>query len=155
MSSRVPGGFRIAALFAAGLGVMMLAAALRLDVGASYQPGIIMLNRALAAVLAALAGVAVEALWCARKWVYPASLALALAWAASVIITSVAASGVLWGLIGSFFALAVSATVVVPIVLYVRGRSAAMFGFPRMPVPTQYAPPSRPAPGSPPPRTWW
>lgn len=152
MNGRVPGGFRVAALFAAGLGVMMLAAVLSLDVGDSYQPGMVILNRALAGGLAALAGVAAEALWCARRWAYPATLALALACAAAVVVALVAVAGVAGGLLGSFFILILSAMIVLPIVLYVRDRSAALFGHPRPRVPRPAVPPPPPNRR---PQPWW
>ncbi|HET7461950.1 MAG TPA: hypothetical protein VFJ82_11910 [Longimicrobium sp.] len=144
MNPRTPLGFYVCSIAAAGFGVLMLAAALLLEPGGDAFRATGLVARAGAALLAALAAVAAEALWCARRWAYPASLALALVYAGVLTALCVAVDG--WPGLGiAFWALTCSAFVVAPIVAYVRGRSIALFGVPRAPVPApRPAPPPAP-----------
>ncbi|HEU4559016.1 MAG TPA: hypothetical protein VFS20_14245 [Longimicrobium sp.] len=132
MRSHTPGGFYFAALCAAAFGAVMVAVMLPADES--------LVVRAPAALLAALSGVAAEALWRARPWAYRATLTLALAYAAVVTLICVAGDG-LDGLEAAFWILFFSAWVVLPIVLYVRDRSSTMFGTPRRPRPAPPLPP--------------
>lgn len=133
MRSHTPGGFYFVAICAAAVGAFM---APMLWVPDEWLP-----VRAAAALLAALSGVAAEALWRARPWAYRATLTLALAYAAVVIMESLTAYG-RNSLSEAFWILFLSAWVVLPIVLYVRERSAALFGTPPQPRPA----PPRPHP---------
>jgi len=158
MNHHTPLGFYVASIAAAGFGVLMLA----LVAGPEGVPpdGAVIVARAAAALLVAVAAVTAEALWMARRWAYRASLSLALGYAALVTFACVQADGAT-GLGLAFWLLLFSAMVVVPILLYVRSRSIALFGIPRPPVP---APRYRPPPAAPaPPRIgpggrpvpWW
>jgi hypothetical protein len=144
MSSRTPAGFYFASVCAAGFGAMMALGFLAAD-----QPGGSVLEtfaaRAATALLAALAAVAAEALWNARPWAYRATLALALAYTASVTLLCMGIGGLpgLWAAFGILF---FSAWVVLPIVLYVRDRSSTLFGTPRRPRPAPHRPVARPVP---------
>jgi peptidoglycan/LPS O-acetylase OafA/YrhL len=83
------------------------------------------LGRGAAGLLAVLSAVVTEALWRARPWVWRASLALALAYAVIVFVSTTAdpASNV-----GEAFALLMaSAVVVVPLLAYVRSRAKVMW----------------------------
>lgn len=147
MRSHAPPGFHAAALCAASFGTIMAMVVLELDGG---DPWGRMWMRACAALLAALSGVVTEALWRPRPWAYRATLALALAYTAVVILLSLGLEG-LDGLTTAFWNLFFSAWVVVPIVIYVRNRSATLFG----PRPQPRGPLARPvAPGGRPP-PWW
>ncbi len=104
-----------------------------------WVPGWELPVRAVAALLAALSGVAAEALWRARPWAYRATLTLALAYATVVTIGSLTDYGD--GVSEAFRTLFFSSWLVLPIVLYVRERSSALFGTPPQPRPA----PPRPA----------
>jgi hypothetical protein len=151
MRSHAPLGFHAAALCAAMFGTIMAVVVLQVDTGSGDQWGR-MWMRACAALLAALSGVVTEALWRPRPWAYRATLALALAYTAVVTLLFLGLEGV-DGLIAAFWILFFSAWVVVPIVMYVRRRSATLFG-PRL-RPQPRGPLARPvAPGGRPP-PWW
>ena len=137
MSSRTPDGFYVASICAAAFGGCMAVVAGPMEnLGHPWET---VLTRALAGLLACLSGVAAEALWNARPWAYRASLALALAYAAAVTLLTLAVEGA-GGLMVAFWILFVSAWVVVPIVMYVRNRSATLFGTPRPPGPRRPSP---------------
>lgn len=139
MSSRTPAGFYFVSVCAAAFGgCMTLLAVLMENEGHPWET---LLIRAVAGLLACLAGVAAEALWNARPWAYRASLALALAYAAAVTLLTLAVDG-LKGLVAAFCILLFSTCVVLPIVMYVRDRSSTLFGTPRPPSPVR----RRPAP---------
>lgn len=149
MSSRTPAGFYFASMCAAAFGgCMALLAGLVENLG---SPPVMILIRAVAGLLACLSAVAAEALWRARPWAYRASLALALAYAAAVTLLTLGVYG-LNGLPATVGILLFSACVLLPIVMYVRDRTAWLFGPPRrQPRPA----PARPlAPGRRP-QPWW
>jgi hypothetical protein len=155
MNRRAPFGFCLASLFAALFGMMMLVVFVMADGGSSDMLFTLCLRMG-AAALAALSGVAVEALLFARRWAYPATLALALAYAAGVAALCVYTRGSILGLFAALIILVVSAMVVLPIVFFVRDASINLFGIPRQ----RAAPPQpvmRPAPPRPggPPQPWW
>ncbi|HEU4559019.1 MAG TPA: hypothetical protein VFS20_14260 [Longimicrobium sp.] len=153
MSSRTPAGFYFASVCAAGFGAVMVLGFLAVSEPGLEDPATLIVRGA-AAVLAALAGVAAEALWNARRWAYRSTLALALTWTASVVLLGMASMG-LAGFWVAFWILFFSAWVVLPIVLYVRDRSSTMFGTPPRRRP---APPRPPAPPLPPgvrQQPWW
>lgn len=163
MNHRTPLGFYLSSIAAAGFGVLMLAMVVEMDgaPGDRAVPWEVMAARAGAAMLVALGAVTAEALWFARRWAYRASLTLALGYAALVVGSFAAADGAA-GVGLAVWVLLFSALVVVPILLYVRDRSIALFGIPHPPVPApRYVPP--PAPVAPPPRIgpgghpvpWW
>jgi peptidoglycan/LPS O-acetylase OafA/YrhL len=83
------------------------------------------LGRGVAALLAGLSAVATEALWRARPWVWRASLTLALAYAAAVLVAFSADS--MSSIMDGVAVLLVSATVVVPLLAHVRRRAKAMW----------------------------
>lgn len=164
MSSRTPVGFYVAAIFAATFGALMALAVLALD-GESWHPWETVLLRGPAAVLAALSAVAAEALWRARPWAWRASLALALAYGALVTLICVVMRE-LQGVFAAIWILLVSAPVVVPLLLYIRNRSADLFGTPFVRRPAVYAtppvspplhrpPPPPPLPTGQRPPPWW
>lgn len=166
VSPRTPTGFYVASVCAASFGALMAVMVLLMDQGDGLVwraiPG-----RAAAALLAALSGVAAEALWRARPWAWRASLALAVAYAALVTLFSVVGNE--GGLVAALWILISSGVVVVPLLMYIRSRSAALFGTPpvRYPVhrPLPYGPQPpplhRPPPPPPPlpagrrPPPWW
>ncbi len=123
MSQRTPPGFYVAGCCAALFTLAVLGEA----VGA-YAPNDVenLRLRAVAALLAGLGGVAVEALLRTRPWAYRASLALALTYAAGALllaapygaerVTAVA----LWLLVPSAMAL-------VPTLMYLRDACEQMF----------------------------
>jgi hypothetical protein len=149
MRSHAPAGFHAAALCAALFGTIMAVVVLEVDTGSGDQWGR-MWMRACAALLAALSGVVTEALWRPRPWAYRATLALALAYTGVVALLCLGLEG-LDGLMTAFWILFFSAWVVAPIVIYVRNRSATLFG----PRPQPRGPLARPvAPGGRPP-PWW
>ncbi|HET7231214.1 MAG TPA: hypothetical protein VFJ16_14475 [Longimicrobium sp.] len=153
MSQRTPLGFYVASIIAAGFGLMMVAWMVSMDSGPFYRWTTVA-GRVGSALLAALALVAVEALWCARRWAYRATLALVAGYAALIVTVSVVGTG-FTGLFLAFWLLLVSAMVLVPIVLYVRDRSAVLFGPPHAPQPAPQRPvPAPTAPGRRPP-PWW
>jgi len=155
MKPRAPFGFYFAGLFAGLFGTAMLAVVIVADAGGADLWGTLFLRTG-AAALAALSGVAVEALLFARRWAYPATLALALGYAAGVMAFSVYASGSILGLFAALIVLIVSALVVLPVVFFVRDASISLFGIPR-PRPAAPQPVMRPAPARPgsPPAPWW
>jgi hypothetical protein len=126
MNRHTPLGFYLSGIVSAMFGGVMLflVAVLELSDG---HPEVMLVIRALAAGLAVLAAVATEALWFRRRWAYPATLALAVAFGATT-------AGALPILIGTdlpaFIVLALCAGAVAPIVLYVRARSQTLFGTP-------------------------
>jgi len=120
---RTPAGFYLAAFCAVAFGLLMARAALRLG---SLTGDDTALVRAAALLLAALSAVVAEALLAARPWAYRASLALAAAFAGVVVLDGLGdgAPGFSWAVAR----LIVSAIVVGPILVYVRERSADLFG---------------------------
>lgn len=148
MSSRTPAGFYFASVCAAAFGAMMALWFMATD--ESGREAEVIALRGAAAVLAALAAVAAEALWNARRWAYRSTLALALTWTASVTLLSLGLMG-LSGLGVAFWILFLSAWVVLPIVLYVRDRSSTMFGTP----PRRRPAPQRPLPPGVRQQPWW
>ena len=126
MSARTPRGFHVAAAFAAAFAALMaLALAWMPTEGA---PGwATVAARASCALLAALAGVAAEALWRPRPWAYRASAALALAHTVAALawcITLMGLDGI--GAAGGY--LFFSGFVVVPILVTVHEDAAVLFG---------------------------
>jgi len=153
MNRRVPLGFYLSGIVSAlyGVGNMLWLFFMDVDGG---DVKLVMGLRLGAAILAAFAAVATEALWRARRWAYPASLALGLASGAALLGIALAFGG-LRGMVVALVPLFLQAVIVVPIVLYVRYRSQQLFGIPR---PAPQLP--RPAPRVPvgartPPATWW
>ena len=144
MSSRTPAGFYFASVCAAAFGAMMAVWFLVTgEPGSEWLEAIAV--RGVAALLAALSGVAAEALWNARRWAYPATLALALVYTASVVLLCVGFGGG-EGFWMAFWILFFSAWVVLPIVLYVRDRSSTLFGTPPRAHHLPARPPARPMP---------
>jgi len=167
VSPRTPTGFYVASVCAAAFGVLMAMAGLVMDDGGGPGWGAIP-GRAAAGLLAALSAVAAEALWRARPWAWRASRALAVTYAA-LVVTVCAAIGETAAVFVALWILIPSAMVVAPLLMYIRNRSADLFGtpfIPRPPVhpPAPYPPASalhRPPPPPPPlppgrrPPPWW
>ncbi len=150
MNPRTPLGFYVAALCAAGFGVLMGGTVVALDGAAAGGAVGMVLGRAAAALLAALSAVAAEALWNARPWAWRASLVLALAYAAAVTLFCAVGGGVAGG-VAAFMILVPSGGVLIPLLMYIRDRCAAMFG-PAL-IPRSITPVPAPAGRRPPP--WW
>jgi len=166
VSSRTPTGFYLAALCVAAFGALMAGIlALGLDGEGTWHT---LLGRASAALLGALSALAAEALWRARPWAWRASRTLAGSYVAVVAVLCIAIGEAA----AVFVALGIlipSAMVVAPLLMYIRNRSADLFGTPFIPRPPVYrgAPhPSasalhRPPPPPPPlppgrrPPPWW
>jgi len=133
VSRRTPLGFYVASIVAATFCTCMVTAVLALDYeGGGGMDGelVTIAARAAAALLAVLSAVAAEALWRARPWAWRASRTLALAYAAAVLVPCLMAG--MTGLLIGFGILACSAIVVVPLLMYIRDRSAQLFGTPRI-----------------------
>lgn len=132
MRKRPPFGFYLAGALAAAFAVLMARGALLRD---SWTEGDLAM-RGCALLLACLAAVVTEALWTARPWAYRSSLALATLFGGMVLAMGTFNGG-FEGLTGTIAVLAFVGTVVVPLVVYVRERSADLFGTrtPRRPRP--------------------
>jgi hypothetical protein len=149
---RPPPGFRLAALYAAAFGAAMLWAA-----PGAGTPGnwVAPAERVDFALLAVLAAVAAEALWFGHRWAYPATRALAAAFTVSAVVMPCAVEGP-EGLFVSMFLLFLGVAMGLPVVIYVREQSAAMFGIPRpRPAPPQTVMPPASARPSRQPAPWW
>lgn len=105
----------LAFLFAAGL-------AEGLFIGARNDGWETLLARGAVTLLGALGMVAGEALWSARPWMYPASVALALAYSA-VVLSFGALSGGIVGFTSGFVMVGVSCIFLLPVLAFVRHRS--------------------------------
>jgi len=121
---RAPFGFFVAGACAAWFGFWMVVVLCTMDPAGDDGPWSAALSRGMAAVLAALSAVVTEALWRVRPWAYRASVALAVAYAAAVLVT-VAATGE--GVESAVLVLLASAVVVVPILGYVESRSQVLW----------------------------
>jgi hypothetical protein len=155
---RTPLGFYVASVFAAVFCTCMVAAVLALDYGRGVTNPLweTILARAAAALLAVLSAVAAEALWRARPWAWRASRTLAVAYVTVVIVPCLMYG--LYGLMVAFPVLLFSAVVLVPLLMYIRDRSAQLFGTPRIrrPTPIPSAPPVRvPVPAGRRAAPWW
>jgi len=124
MNHRTPLGFYLAGLCSAVFAAVM---AWMLASSGTFGGAGSLQGRAAAALLAVLAAVATEALWCARPWAYRASAALAVAYGAAVLALAFAQNGIA-GVMAACWLLVASAVVVVPIVAYVREACEQRFG---------------------------
>jgi hypothetical protein len=142
MRPRAPFGFWVAGAFSAWFCVAMVVIVCVAD--PDYDDAWMAAGRGAAGLLAVLSAVVTEALWRARPWVWRASLALALAYAVTILV----ACGIDFSWVGVVLA---SAVVVVPLLAYIRGRARMMWpGQPPQsaaPIAVPFpSPPMRPAP---------
>ncbi len=150
MNGRAPYGFWVCGWVALGFCAAVLLGIAWAELDADWNEWGLAAGRGAAALLAGLSAVVTEALWRARPWVWRASLALAVAYAAVVL--GAASIGDGGDLGAAIFLLTVSAVVVVPMLAYIRARAKVMW--PKQPpqrstapiaVPRPY-PPMHPAP---------
>ena len=149
MNGRTPSGFVVCGWVALCFCVAVLLGMVWAELDANWNEWGLAAGRGAAALLAGLAAVVTEALWRARPWVWRASLSLALAFAATVAVAFGADGGD--DLEVAISVLLMCAVVIVPLLVYIRNRSKALFGHPR---PPHAAPIAVPRPSPPPaPRT--
>ncbi|HYH78662.1 MAG TPA: hypothetical protein VEX86_02670 [Longimicrobium sp.] len=131
MKPKVPFGFFVAGCFSAWFTVMMVLGVLSLNPLSGGEWSFAW--RGAAALLAALGAVVTEALWRARPWVWRASVVLAVAYAAVVLVGFGAPGDD--SLEAGIGILVASAVVVGPILAYIRYRAQTLWP----PLPAPYA----------------
>jgi hypothetical protein len=144
MKGHTPFGFVVCGLVALCFCVAVLLGIVWAELDADWNEWGLTAGRGAAALLAGLSAVVAEALLRARPWVWRASLALALAYAATLL--AAGSIGDAGALAATVLLLTVSSVVVVPMLAYIRGRAKAMWPKqPQQPVtPIAVPPPSRP-----------
>lgn len=124
-----PEGFGLIAGVAWTFAAVMAYALFVADASAGDGPFAMVAPRAFAALLAALAFVAGEAIWNVRPWAWRASVALAATYAAVAALQVFSSAHGVVDALGTFAGIAVlSASVVAPMLLYVHDRHVALFG---------------------------
>ena len=142
MKGRAPFGFWVAGAFSAWFSVAMVVIVCVAD--PDYDDAWLAVGRGAAAQLAVLSAVVTEALWRARPWVWRASLALGLAYAVIVFVSTATEPGS--NVREAFALLMASAVVVLPLLAYIHGRAKVMW--PKQP-PHSSAPIAVPRPSPP------
>jgi hypothetical protein len=145
MKPRTPFGFALCGWVALCFCVAVLLGMVWAELDANWNEWGMVAGRGAAALLAGLAAVVAEALFRARPWVWRASLALALAYAATLLAAGSLGDGADLG--AALFFLMMSAVVVVPMLAYIRRRAKAMW--PNQPPPHSTAPIAVPRPSPP------
>ena len=125
MKGRTPFGFVVCGWVALCFCVAVLLGIVWAELDANWNQWGLTAGRGAAALLAGLSAVVAEALFRARPWVWRASLALALAYAATLLAAGSLGDGADLG--AALFFLMMSAVVVVPMLAYIRARAKVMW----------------------------
>jgi peptidoglycan/LPS O-acetylase OafA/YrhL len=141
----VPFGFVLCGFGSLCVCLAALVALVLMELEADFSDWRVPAGRGAAALLAMLAAVMTEALWRLRPWVWRASLALAMAYAATVIVGFSTYHPPKVG--EALFVLMASAVVAAPPLVYIRRRAKAMW--PKQPPPHSTAPIAMPRPSPP------